>query len=281
VCRFLTALLIGLAVIGGAVLLVVPPIAQPQWYHDFADKRAALGIVNIANVTSNIVFLVVGGWGIAHLFSARWKDGIADSATRSMYFVFFVAVALTAVGSAYYHLRPDNERLVWDRLPIAISLMALFGAVLTEYVSRRAGILMFIPLLLAGACAVFYWHLSEQWGRGDLRFYLLTQLYPVVAIPAILWFSPPTYTKAENVYAAIAWYGSARLCEFLDSEIYALGRIVSGHTLKHIGAAVSCYMILSWIHRRRPTDLGVGRTGHGNCEQKGSGILGRGFPTLS
>jgi hypothetical protein len=175
-----------------------------------------------------------------------------------MYLVFFVAVALTSAGSAYYHLRPDDERLVWDRLPIAITFMALFGVVLTENLSRRAGILIFVPLVLAGAGAVVYWHLSEQWGRGDLRPYLLMQLYPVVAIPLILWFRPARYTRSENVYAAIAWYAGAKVFEFLDSEIYALGHVVSGHTLKHIGAAVSCYMILSWIRKRRPAEPPTG-----------------------
>ena len=28
---------------------------------------------------------------------------------------------LTAVGSSYYHLAPDNERLFWDRLPMTIA----------------------------------------------------------------------------------------------------------------------------------------------------------------
>jgi hypothetical protein len=250
--------LIGLAIAAGALLFVFPPIPQPQWYHDFADKRLVLGIANFADVISNIPFLIVGGWGIAYLISARWEAGVSDSATRWMYLVFFVAVALTSAGSAYYHLQPDNERLVWDRLPIAITVMALFGVVLTENLSRRLGILLFIPLVIAGAGAVVYWHFSEQWGRGDLRPYLLMQLYPVFAIPLILWLSPARYTRTENVYTAIAWYAGAKVFEFLDGEIYTLGHVVSGHTLKHIGAAVSCYMILSWIRKRRPAEPQTG-----------------------
>lgn len=32
---------------------------------------------------------------------------------------FYVGVAAVAVGSSYYHLKPDDARLVWDRLPVS------------------------------------------------------------------------------------------------------------------------------------------------------------------
>lgn len=44
----------------GFVLLTVPPVAQPQWYHRFADQRACCGVANAANVLSHIPFVVVG-----------------------------------------------------------------------------------------------------------------------------------------------------------------------------------------------------------------------------
>jgi hypothetical protein len=246
--------LIGIAIAAGALLFIVPPIPQPQWYHDFADKRSVLGISNFADVVSNAAFLLVGAWGIVYLISAASKSAVRDSAARWMYLVVFIAVAFTSAGSAYYHLQPDDQRLVWDRLPIAITLMALFGAIITENLSRRAGIMLFLPLVMAAAGSVWYWHLSESWGRGDLRPYFLVQLYPVLAIPLMLWITPASYTKTESVYIALAWYGGAKLYEFLDGEIYAVGHFVSGHTLKHLGAAVSCYMILSWLRKRRPAE---------------------------
>lgn len=33
---------------------------------------------------------------------------------------FYVGVAAVAVGSSYYHLKPDDARLVWDRLPVSL-----------------------------------------------------------------------------------------------------------------------------------------------------------------
>ena len=240
-----------MAAIGVALLFILPPVPQPQWYHDFADQAPLLGVPNFWNVISNFPLLVIGLWGILYLGSKQVKEGSLYTNERWMYLVFFAAVALTSLGSAYYHLKPNNERLVWDRLPIAITFMALFGIIISEYLSRRAGGFLFLPLLLLGAASVIYWDLTETWGRGDLRPYLLTQLYPALAIPLILWLTPSRYTQTEELYAAIAWYAAATLCEFLDKAIYAAGRIVSGHTLKHIAAAVSCYLILNWIQSRR------------------------------
>jgi hypothetical protein len=33
--------------------------------------------------------------------------------------IFFVGITATAFGSAYYHLKPNDARLVWDRLPVS------------------------------------------------------------------------------------------------------------------------------------------------------------------
>jgi hypothetical protein len=59
-------------------------------------------------------------------------------------------VRLTAAGSAYYHLAPDNERLFWDRLPITIARMPLISAQVVDRVSVRAGLALLGPMVLAG-----------------------------------------------------------------------------------------------------------------------------------
>jgi hypothetical protein len=249
--RLAIAILAGLALAGLASLLWLAPMPQPLWYHDFADKRSLLGIANFWNVLSNLPFLLVGGWGICYLASAQSAESVQDTAERWMYVFFFAAVALTGVGSAYYHLEPNNHRLVWDRLPIALTFMALFAIIITERLSRSAGILLFFPLVMLGALSVVYWHLSETWGKGDLRLYLLTQLYPILAIPVVVWLCPGRYTGEPSLYSALAWYAGAKLYEFLDRAVFSAGQIISGHTLKHIGAAAGCYVILRWLCRRR------------------------------
>jgi hypothetical protein len=32
---------------------------------------------------------------------------------------FYIGVAAVAFGSSYYHLKPNDARLVWDRLPVS------------------------------------------------------------------------------------------------------------------------------------------------------------------
>jgi hypothetical protein len=258
--RFTVIALTGLAAAGVMLFFIVPPIAQPQWYHDFADKRSLLGIPNFWNVVSNLPFLFVGGWGILYILRNGTGDGIQNKSDRWIYVVFFATVALTGIGSAYYHLEPNNGRLMWDRLPLAAMFMALFAIILAERVSRSLGLWLFVPLILLGAGTVLYWYLTEIVGRGDLRPYLMAQYYPVAAIAVILWLCPASTTKSENLYIAIAWYAGAKLYEMLDTNIYAVGQIISGHTLKHLGAAISCYMIFSWVRQRKSVIASTGET---------------------
>jgi hypothetical protein len=244
--------LLGLAIVPIALLLIVPPFAQPLWYHDFADQRSLLGVPHMWNVVSNVPFVVVGIWGLWYLARCRRSDQFAEPRDRWFYAIFFATVALTGVGSAYYHSNPTNERLLWDRLPLASAFMALFALILAERVNYWGGILLFFPLVLLGGGSVVYWHLTEVWGHGDLRPYLLVQLYPLVAIPLVLLLFPARFTLTQDYVAALVCYVIAKGLELLDKQVYAQGQIVSGHTLKHLMAALAPYFILHMIQRRRP-----------------------------
>src|SRR5215468_12296437 len=93
-------------------LLLLPPIAQNQHYHDFADQRTILGIPHFWNVVSNLPFIAIGAAG---LWQSRRDPAII---------ALFLGILLTGFGSAYYHLDPNDSTLFWDRLPMAISFMA-------------------------------------------------------------------------------------------------------------------------------------------------------------
>lgn len=244
-------ILVGLAVLGAPLPLLLPPMAQPQWYHDFADKRSLLGIPSFWNVISNLPFLVIGAWGTSYLIGGELSPRNENRAGRWMYLIFFASVALAGPASAYYHLEPDNPRLFWDRLPIATALMALLAIIITERLQRRAGEILFAPLVLLGVGSVICWHLTESRGAGDMRFYLATQIYATAAVPIILWLCPSSYPGTRTLYGAMGWYAAAKVCEFLDHFILSVGEIVSGHTLKHVGAAMSSYLILCWMRGRR------------------------------
>ncbi len=91
--RLTLSILIVLALLGVASFWVVPPIPQPQLYHNFADQRSLSGIPNFWNVISNLPFLIIGGWGILYLSSGSAPDGLQDSTERWMFLFFFIAVA--------------------------------------------------------------------------------------------------------------------------------------------------------------------------------------------
>jgi hypothetical protein len=146
----------------------------------------------------------------------------------------FIAVTATAFGSGLYHLTPSNDTLFLDRLPQTFITTALISAVLAERIGVTAARRAFWPLLAAGATSVAVW----RW-TGDLRLYGLVQFLPALALPALLALTPSRYDRQGAYWVAIGWYLAARLFEFLDYEIYATVGIVSGHTLKHLAAAMS------------------------------------------
>ena len=247
-------LLAGLGALMVLIAIVVPPIPQDPAYHDFADQRTLLGIPNALDVLSNLPFLLVGALGLA--FLARDRSGAArvaflTPAERQPYWLLFAGVALTGIGSAYYHWRPDNATLFWDRLPMTIAFMALLSSVIAERINLAAGIRLLVPLAALGVLSTLYWHVGEQHGAGDLRPYALVQFGTLAAVPLIAWLYPPRYTGTADLFAVLGWYGLAKVFELLDHGIFHLIG-VSGHTLKHLASAAGAWWILRMIERRRP-----------------------------
>lgn len=258
----LTAVL--LAVTVGVFFL--PPIPQSQAYHNFADQRQLLGVPNCLDVISNAAFLVVGLWGILALTRHAKAHAVVfvDERERWPYLVFFIGVTLTAFGSSYYHLQPANDRLVWDRLPMAVGFMALVAAVISERVNIKAGIRLLAPLLVLGIGSVVYWSVTESAGRGDLRPYALVQFGSLLTILLLLALFPQRYSRGGDFLISFIIYGLAKVFEAADRQIFALGGIVSGHTLKHLAAAISAYWILRMLQLRFPIcrQTRVGATDH-------------------
>lgn len=249
--RYAGAILVGAAVLAAVALAMVPPMHQPVAYMRFADQRTWLGIANAQNVLSNIGFLAVGLWGMACV--AGSGRAFAVPRERLPYLIFFLGVTLTCFGSAYFHLAPTNESLVWDRLPMTVAFTALFAALLGERTSVRTGLISLPLFLLAGAGSVFYWIATENAGRGDLRPYLFVQFFPIIGIPLLYWLFPPRYTRSADIFWVIAGYVVAKLCEGYDAAIYAAtGHLVGGHALKHVVAAMAIGFVLRMLQRREP-----------------------------
>ena len=232
--------------LGGAML--VAPIAQDPAYHDFADRRAFLGIPNFGDAVSNAAFLVVGAIGLGFVLGRPGRTKFSATGERWPYAVLFAGVASVAVGSAYYHLDPTTGALFWDRLPMSVAFMALFAAIIMDRVHLAAGLVALPVAVGLGVASVVYWHLSEAAGQGDLRFYGLVQFYPMLAVPLACWLFPGRHTRGRHIVYMILWYGLAKVFEHWDQAIYALlGGTISGHTLKHLTAAVAAYMLVAML----------------------------------
>jgi hypothetical protein len=240
-------LLIGvtLATMIGALLL--DPIPQPLSYHDFADQRTFADIPNLLDVLSNLPFLAVGVVGLILLAAGKLH---ADAGLRPAIALFFLGVTLTAFGSAYYHLRPDNASLFWDRLPMTLAFMGLFSLVIGEYIKVDLGRLLLWPLLLIGIGSVLWWEYTERLGVGDLRLYGLVQFLPMLLLPLILLSYPAHWSRGRDYWIVGGWYLAAKLLEYFDRSVFAVTGGISGHTLKHLAAAMAAWQVLSMLRRR-------------------------------
>ena len=231
--------------------LMLPPLPVDPDYHNFADKRSCLGIPNFADVASNLPFLIIGIVGLGLVTGRHGKALFAKSFHAWPYIVFFGAVTLVSFGSAYYHWAPANGPLYWDRLPIAIAFMGLFAGFLADRIDQRIGVFRMLPLLLAAMTAALLWDLSRIDSGGDLRFYALVQIYPVVAMPLLCWLFPAgRYTSTPHMYIMLGCYALAKVLEIADRALFeVLAGIVSGHTLKHLAAAAAAYAALAMLRR--------------------------------
>ena len=233
-----------------AAMFLAPRVAQPLAYHNFADQRGWLGIPNFGDVASNVAFAVVGIWGLFFLSSGAGRAVFLDPRERWPYVFVFFGMLLTAFGSAYYHLDPNNDRLVWDRLPMTIVFMGLVSAMICERISLRAG-LWLLPFLLAlGVASVLQWHWSEVHSQGDLRFYAAVQVYAALVLLVSLCL-PARYTRGSDLAVVVGFYGLAKILETFDKPIFSALHVASGHTLKHLAAALAGYWILRMLEKRR------------------------------
>jgi Ceramidase len=240
-------MLAGIAVVTAAIVFCLKPVPQDPAFHRFADTRDWLGVPNFWNVTGNVCFLLVGVWGWMELIRRRvWTGG------RVIYGVLFGGIFLTGLGSAYYHWNPDNDRLIWDRIPMTVVFMSLLAAVIGEWVDRKAALWLLGPLVAVGVFSVLWWHHTEALGRGDLRLYGWVQFFPALAIVLILVMFGEKGKRAgvRSLVWVVVWYAVAKVLEYFDRGLFSMGGVMSGHALKHVAAAVSTAHLVQMFRER-------------------------------
>jgi hypothetical protein len=244
-------LLGALAALALAVAALAPAIPDPPALRSLVDRRTVLRIPNFWDVVSNLPLIFVGVLG-ALVLRRDVLGRFIDPLERWPYFAAFIAIALTGIGSSYYHLLPVEPRLMWDRLPIALSFMALVAALAGDPLGGRSSVRLLAPLLVLGAGSVLYWRWSALRGAENIVPYAIVQYGALFAIVVLAARLPSRYTRNHDVLIAAALYVAAKIAELLDAPIYALGGLISGHTLKHLLAALAAWWVLRMLKLRRP-----------------------------
>ncbi|MBB6576735.1 hypothetical protein HNP33_000783 [Comamonas odontotermitis] len=138
---------------GYAVLLALaclgPHVPQAAHYHDFADQRALGGLRNALDVLSNLPFAMVGALG---LWRAVLQAPAAVRASGALPWLALVfgGLLLTAAGSSYYHLMPDDWRVFWDRLGMVPVFAGVLGLALQSVLSLRVAVVTAVLVLVLG-----------------------------------------------------------------------------------------------------------------------------------
>ena len=226
---YLLIIIIGIISITGFTF--APPILQNEAYHNFSDSLSINGISNFWNVISNIPFLILGIFGI---FQTK-KIGRVNF----QYSLFFIGIFFVAIGSMYYHINPNSSTLVWDRLPMTIVFTSLISIVISEFLDKKKGELLLLPLVLLGILSIIYWIYYD-----DLRFYVFVQFYPILAIPVVLILFKSEDHSPKGFWLLLIAYIVAKLFEQYDFEIHNTLKILSGHSLKHLSISVGIYLFI-------------------------------------
>lgn len=228
------AIVIALAILGWiAVLIVFPkPIPQDPAYHRFADQRELIpGVPRTLDVISNLAFV------LAVIGAFVRRPGRSPSEL-----VFYGGVIATALGSAWYHLSPSDHRLVADRLGMVIALMAFLALVIRDRLTASAESLWLVVLEIVGIGSIATWIVT-----GDLRLYGFVQFFPCAVTLALLILMRRGGRADRLLWMAVGLYGLAKLGELFDREVYEAIRLVSGHTLKHLFAAIGTWLVIQWM----------------------------------
>jgi hypothetical protein len=134
---------------------------------------------------------------------------------------------------------------------MTIVFMPLAAALIAERINIKLGLRLLPVLIAIGVGSVIQWHLPEQRALGDLRFYAAVQLYALLALLAAL-LLPPRYSRGSDLLAVAGFYVLAKILEAAGRQIFSLGNLLSGHTLKHLAAGAAGICVLRMLKKRYP-----------------------------
>jgi hypothetical protein len=258
-----------------------PFVAQPAQYHAFADQRGWLGLPFAMDVLSNVPFAVLGvlglwrlrqlpgagnaaqghGHGHGHgtnpfpnpftmpsanrlanrspkLFPDAFPNGVAQ---KPLVALFFIGLIVAAICSSIYHWQPANPSLAIDRAGMVVAFAGLLGLASAERISARAGWALTALVLLAGPACVLVWSQT-----GNLLPWVVLQGGGMVLLLILAFKRPVGGAWGINLGLVIALYAAAKVLEMGDHWVFDVTQgVVSGHSLKHVVAALAAWPVIS------------------------------------
>jgi len=242
ILKFIREIVLFLVIIFSFIFFFLQdPIHQNSLSHQFADDRTLLGIPNFFNLITNILFFVVGWLGLSFCLKNKQREAPWSWA------LMFLGVVMVCFGSSYYHWSPNNQSLVWDRLPMTVGFMGLTVAFVTEYVNEKLEKYLLLPAILLGITSVLIWVFTD-----DLRIYFWVQAFPFLCILLMVLVFRGRYSHQSYLLYGVLLYILAKVTEAKDGEIYTFTEgNISGHSLKHLLAGLGVYFIYLMLKFRK------------------------------
>jgi len=232
-----------------ALALAGPTVLPGPQAHAYADQRTLWGLPHALDVLTNLPFAVLGGCGLARL-AARWREGALRAATARAAGTFFAGLLLTAAGSALYHWQPHGITLLADRAGMLVAFAGMLALAVDERIGARAAALAAVAVLAGGWAALRTWGITgDQWPWAVLQgggMLILLALAADAGRSRRAGHAPLPGRLGVSLAAVTGWYALAKLLEAGDAAVFtATGHLVSGHSLKHLAAAMSAWPVLS------------------------------------
>ena len=209
--------------------------------HPFVDARSLFGLPNALDVLSNAPLSLAGLLGLWSL-RGRALPGATLAALR----VFFLGLVFTGFGSAWYHWAPDAAGLVWDRLGMAVTFAGALSLAVAERLGQGpARVTLVVTFAAAVLSAVL------PFTHANVLPWAVVQFGGVALIAWAAAQRPAAGAIGVRIGALIAWYALAKALEWGDEAVFhATGELVSGHSLKHIAAALAALPVLGCVRRQ-------------------------------
>ena len=214
--------------------------------HPFVDARILLGVPNAMDVLTNAPLALAGLWGLLVM-----RRRALPAATRQAARMFFAGLVATGFGSAWYHWAPDATGLVWDRLGMAVTFAGALAMAVAERVGQvpaRQALRVLLPLALLSAILPA--------SNGNVLPWAVLQFGGMALIVRLALLKLVAGAIGIRLGALIGLYALAKLLELGDEAVFrATAGAVSGHSLKHLVAALAAWPVIAALAPRRAGGL--------------------------